>query len=313
MSYAPPGPSIALQTESTRCVCCDSPDSKRLFTERYTLQGSSAELGINRCRTCGLVYVSPRLTEESTRLVYERDTEHTISHNYCWDGSVSEARFRPLLRRLSEVSVPGGLLDVGCGGGHFMRAARRTGRWEVTGIDPVSSAARQAREYTGCEVEATTLERARFRSESFSVVTMLGVLEHVHDPVGLLNRAWELLDTGGVLAAYVPNYAYLRLKDAGPLCYARRGRWSELHPQEHVFQYTSSSLRRLLEQCGFVPLREDVGRPFITGSRGLQALKEAAYAVAAGLHRVTGFNAGGLEVIARKGAPGANAFSHHAA
>lgn len=270
-----------------------------MFNENYTLAGSTAVLGINRCRSCGLVYVSPRLTVESTRLVYECDAAQTISHNYCWGGSSSQRRFAPLLKRLTEVARTGRLLDVGCGSGQFLQAAQQAGRWQVYGIEPIAEAARLAMKHAACDVQQTTLDRAAYPSHSFAVVTLLGVLEHVSDPLATLRQARQLLSDDGALAAYVPNFNYLRWKDAGLLSYLRTKRRSNLHAQEHLFHYTPHTICRLLEACGFDVLRIDVGRPFASRRLVVHALKEAAYWATAALQRTTGTHLGGLEVIAR--------------
>jgi len=292
-------PSINLMTESVPCTHCGSRDAIRLFTERYELAGDAANLGINRCRHCRLVYVSPRLTPEATRLVYEVDTSDTISHAYCWDGSASESRFDALLDRLAQTANPGRLLDVGCGGGQLLRAAKRKGRWDVVGLEPIVHAAEQAELYAGCEVRRTTLEEAGFPLGSFDVITMLGVLEHLHDPIAVLHSARKLLRQDGLLAVYVPNFNYLRFKDAGPLCYARTGRWSKLHPQEHLHQFTPQTLLKMLATCGFEVLRVDVGRPFVPSQWAKRLLKQAAFAATCALKASTGIHVGGLEVIAR--------------
>jgi hypothetical protein len=102
-----------------------------------------------------------------------------------------------------------------------------------------------------------------------------------------------------VLAAYVPNFNYLVWKDAGPVSYVRTGRWSQLHPQEHLFHYTPRSLTRILQACGFDVLRIDVGRPFASSRVARQVLKQAAYWAACAMKLSTGIHLGGIEVLAR--------------
>ena len=290
---------IQLDTENVDCLCCGSSSSQRLFTEDYTLQDTTAKLGVNRCENCGLVFVSPRLTPAATQLVYELDAENTISSNYCWDGSVSEKRFEPLLGRLATRAPSGRLLDVGCGGGHFLRAAKRFKLWQVTGLEPVGTAAEQASMYANCEVLTTTLEDANLPPKSFEVITMLGVLEHLHDPLETLRQTRRLLTDNGLIGIYVPNFNYLRWKDTGPLSYLRNRRWSTLHPQEHLLQYQPATLRRLLTTAGFRTMRVDVGRPFMHGRLINRLAKQVAYGAIRSLHSLTGLHFGGLEVIAQ--------------
>ena len=288
-----------LVTEQVPCNICGCPKSQRLFSVTYRLGESTADLGIVRCWQCGLVYVSPRLTFESTQDVYRQDGQQTISHNYCWDGNRDGDRFQPLLGRLANLVPRGQLLDVGCGSGQFLSEARRFGKWDLFGVEPMQEAAKQAAQDAGCTVHAATLDELKLPSGSFDVVTMLGVLEHLHNPRDTLERVRSLLKPSGILAVYVPNFNYLRFKDAGLLCYLRRGQWSSLHPQEHQYQFTKWTLKLMLEAGGFEQLRVDIGRPFKQGGLIKRGLKKLAFVGVCGLRVMTGIHLGGLEVIAR--------------
>ncbi len=288
-----------LHLEVVPCGICGHDTPRRLFTEHYELHGQRFQLGINCCATCGQIYISPRLDRDSVREVYRHDRAHTISHNYCWTDSASDARFQPLLQRLLEICPSGRLLDVGCGNGSFLAAAQCRGVWELTGVEPVAAAAAQAQQRIAAPIHAVSLEGAPLPQGYFDVITLLGVLEHVHDPLELLRQAKQLLRPQGVIAVYVPNFHYLRLKDTGPICWVRRRCWSHLAPQEHLFHFTPHSLRRLMQRSGFVTQRMDVGPPFLRGSGFQRWLKRTAFAAAASLYRTTGIHLGGLEIIAR--------------
>ncbi len=291
--------SPSIVTEEVPCNLCGATSYKRLATEKYQLLNATVDLGINRCLSCDLVYVSPRLTPASTQLVYQHDSEHTISNNYCWDGSNSASRFAPLLDRLTQLAKPGLLLDVGCGGGHLLKEAKKAAQWDVIGIEPNESTAEQAQRYANCRVDACFLEDAGFDKNSFDVICMLGVLEHLHDPIGTLRNVRRLLKPDGTLAIYVPNFNYLRLKDAGFLSYLRTGKWSNLSPQEHLFQFTPTTLTNLLDSAGFSTLRVDIGRPFSHGNLLRRMVKQTAFATVKLLRLTTAIHIGGLELIAK--------------
>jgi SAM-dependent methyltransferase len=146
------------------------------------------------------------------------------------------------------------------------------------------------------------LEDAPLDPNSFDVITMFGVLEHLHDPRGALRHAHRLLKPDGVLAVYVPNFQYLRLKDAGLVARLRTGRWSDLHPQEHMFQFTPRSLRQMLENTRFACLHVDIGSPFLNCRGVRRAVKLAAYYLACGMKRCVGVHLGGIEAVARRSA-----------
>lgn len=290
---------MRLATEDVTCDACGSTTTRTIATEAYRLHDSEVELKVVRCNRCRLTYTSPRLDQESTFLMYSHDAGQTISGNYCWSGDHSKARFLPLVSRLRELCPDGQLLDVGCGSGDFLRVAGQEASWDVVGIEPVRDAALTAQAASGATVHNCVLEEAPFEAGSLSIVSMLGVLEHVHSPTAILSRVRHLLKPGGLLAIYVPNFHYLRLKDTGPFCYLRRGRWSDLHPQEHQFHFTKTTLCSTLERCGYEVLRVDVGQPFAVGSKATRMMKQGLSLGVQMLWKLAGIHLGGLEVIAR--------------
>lgn len=293
-----PAPFALLPVEEAACTLCGSMALQLLYRERYELAGRSALLTIGRCLGCDLVRVSPRLTREAVADVYRLDAINTISHGYCWEETADTSRFRPLLRRIAHLADRGVLLDVGCGAGDLLAEARTVGHWNLIGVDPSMEAVQRAETRVGCRIIRAALEELDLPAGSIDVVTMLGVLEHLHDPAATLRAAHRLMRPGGVLGIYVPNFSYLRLKDAGLLCLLRRGRRSELHPQEHLYGYTRRTLAALLEACGFEIVSLDVGQPFLRGGRLARLSKRAMYAAAVGLAAGTGIHLGGLEAVA---------------
>jgi SAM-dependent methyltransferase len=168
------------------------------------------------------------------------------------------------------------------------------------GIEPSAEAAGEARRRSGVDVLASTLEESSFQEGSFDVISMLGVMEHLHDPLGTLKLARSLLKPNGVLATYVPNFNYLRLKDTGLVCRLRNGCWSSLHPQEHLYHYTPATLTRTLETGGFALLRIDIGKPFSHGGALTRLAKGSAYLAVSALRALTGLHLGGIEAICRR-------------
>jgi SAM-dependent methyltransferase len=86
----------------------------------------------------------------------------------------------------------GRLLDVGCGTGQLLAV------WSVqqdscVGVEPSREVAVAARERTGLDIRPGTLFDHEFPPESFDVVTISHVLEHVPDARALLRRVSNLL------------------------------------------------------------------------------------------------------------------------
>lgn len=151
-------------------------------------------------------------------------------------------RIRQIMRLIDK---PGFLLDVGCGQGLFMEAAKSRG-WQVTGIEPSTLAARKATE-RGLSVTLGFFPDDKALRQAFQAIHLGMVLEHVSDPEAVLLAAYNCLASRGVLCIEVPN-------DDSPLqkrVEARHGRWW-INPR-HINYFTPSMLRDLVLRCRFIP------------------------------------------------------------
>ena len=136
----------------------------------------------------------------------------------------------------------GELLDIGCGTGNFLTAAREVG-YGVTGIELDRNAARFAKERVGLQrVFPLTISEfaGRHADEKFDVVTFFEVLEHQAAPVEFLQRVSMVLKARGTLALSVPN----------------RERWMTGpdvldYPPNHFLRWNAAALKHFLSAHGF--------------------------------------------------------------
>jgi MPBQ/MSBQ methyltransferase len=110
------------------------------------------------------------------------------------------------------------ILDVGCGYGSFVLAARDVGI-DATGIDVASFeigwARRRLRERRPADDPDSVYligasDRLPFPDDSFDAVCFWNVLEHLRDIGGAIVEAARVLHSGGSLFAIAPNYASFR-------------------------------------------------------------------------------------------------------
>jgi len=139
------------------------------------------------------------------------------------------------------------VLDVGAGTGEFLAYMQDNG-FDVVGLEPSSKIGEVARS-KGLTIHATTLETfAETAQESFDVVTLFHVLEHVPNPVEVLEAARSLLRKRGLLIVKVPNEfnsLQLAARDALDL-----GDWW-IVPPVHINYFDYDSLRALMKGTGF--------------------------------------------------------------
>lgn len=134
------------------------------------------------------------------------------------------------------------LLDVGCGAGSFLEAARRAG-WHATGLEVSRTAAEHVRGL-GFEVFNGELDSAGYPEGHFDVVVASEVLEHVPDPLGLARGMARVLRPGGLLWATTPHGRGVSARLLGL-------KWSAVCPPEHLHLFSIRSVRELLEDAGF--------------------------------------------------------------
>jgi SAM-dependent methyltransferase len=136
------------------------------------------------------------------------------------------------------------LLDVGCGNGARLIEFAERG-WQVFGTDVSTRAIDAARRTVpnGVFLEGE-LEAIDLPPESFDIIRMDNVLEHVPEPEPLLHRCRELLNPQGRLYVYVPHGRSLSVRVLGKYAY------SALTPI-HLNLFTVSTLRRILSRAGF--------------------------------------------------------------
>jgi SAM-dependent methyltransferase len=135
----------------------------------------------------------------------------------------------------------GRLLDFGCGSGWYAERMRRRG-WAVSGLDFNPYAALQVKRRFGIPVFVGSLPHPDVKPESFDVITMGSVLEHVHHPQQVVAAAARVLRPEGLLVILVPNLDSWGFRHFG-------SDWYALDLPRHLLHFTPATLRRLVEIC----------------------------------------------------------------
>jgi 2-polyprenyl-3-methyl-5-hydroxy-6-metoxy-1,4-benzoquinol methylase len=167
--------------------------------------------------------------------------------------STDEAAFRAendgLLDRLEPLRGQGRLLEVGCASGLLLKRARERG-WAVTGVEFSPEAVAQARSL-GLDVHQGTLDEARLQADTFDVVFMGDVLEHVPDCRETLAEVARVLAPGGHAVVRGPITTHSLARRAGLLLYGLMATDIVLRePPYHLWEFRPGSLARLAQRCG---------------------------------------------------------------
>jgi SAM-dependent methyltransferase len=157
---------------------------------------------------------------------------------------------------LRDMPAPGGrLLDVGCGTGAFLSAARDAG-YEVTGIDFAEDVVQFAGSRFGLDsVHAVSLESFAAQQDpgSFDVITLFEVLEHQGDPTAFMASIKRLLRPQGFVVLSVPN------RQGWP---PASHEWWDL-PPHHFTRWSALALRGACDHWGLVELSIRASAPAV--------------------------------------------------
>jgi len=159
------------------------------------------------------------------------------------EGIHLEKRFRKRIKEIKKYRFPGDLLDIGSGTGFFLQLATKTG-YAVKGVELSAYAAQYATKKLGLTVFQGELADAGFAKESFDIITLWHILEHVHDPRIFLTQVNRLLKINGLLAVEVPNIGSQVARISGV-------NWELMAPQEHFYYFNETTIGRYLEMAGF--------------------------------------------------------------
>ena len=203
-----------------------------------------------QCKKCGLVYVSPRpqaeeLYELYSESYFHNDDSGTVGYsNYVNDEQNIRKTFQRRLKRVERFAQPGALLDVGCAAGFFLSEAQQRG-WQVEGLDVSAFAVRYTQEHFGIPAQQGALLDLDLPENHYDMVTMWDVIEHVPDPKAYIQRAAELLQSGGTIALATPDVDSLPAHITGK-------RWVGYKlSEEHLYYFSPKTLGRMLTEAGF--------------------------------------------------------------
>jgi len=213
--------------------------------------------GIARCSRCGLMYRNP-----ASRTAHLADLYNAQQYDESACAWIS-ARKRVFDRYLDEMEQwrkNNQVLDVGCGPGFFLDACKSRG-WQCSGLELSASAVRYARDKFGLIIENEAFNGRKYNDNSFDVVTLWNVLDHLEHPRSTLIDIYRIIRPGGCLIVRVPNAsfhlpAYIFFRNLYFIM-----RQNKINPaQMGNFSFTAGVLSRLIKTVGFNDIRIDNSR-----------------------------------------------------
>jgi 2-polyprenyl-3-methyl-5-hydroxy-6-metoxy-1,4-benzoquinol methylase len=249
---------------SPNCVACGSKGVELYDGLTDYIAGTAGTWRMVRCAdsACGMLWLDPKPHEVDLIKAYSGYHTHgraarragaelglSALNSACklasrvLEGLSGLGRQRRELRTMFLGGLmPGRLLEVGCGSGRFLERMRRLG-WDVQGTEFDPAAAARIQRHYGLRVDVGELHALGYAAEQFDAIALSQVLEHVYDPMRLLEECGRLLRQGGRLVLTTPN--------ARSLPHRRYGRaWRGLEPPRHLQVFTLAALARCIRASG---------------------------------------------------------------
>lgn len=146
------------------------------------------------------------------------------------------------------------ILDIGCAFGYFLKCCDEFG-CETDGIDISSYAIEQAKKETKAKLKVHNLNDgiSVYKDDSFDVITMFDVIEHLESPYNALKEIYRILKANGKLIITTPN-----LNAIDKL--VKNKKWHGFQDESHRYLFYPDSLTFLVERAGFAV--EKIETPF---------------------------------------------------
>lgn len=221
------------------CPVCGSKNYSIVYrVERHHRRNIRPAVSIARCNKCSVTFLAEadHSFQDDLYSYYEDFYGKTIEN---LTSPLTLASYQRVLSKLCTLTNISSILDVGCGKGEFVWAARNFG-YSIQGIELSQEAVSLACSF-GLPVQRQSLFSPELDSSSWNAITMFEVIEHVEDPVAMIQRATDLLAPGGILYLTTPNYFSLDRLFLG-------SKWNVFHP-EHIIYFSTNGLVNLIRQC----------------------------------------------------------------
>lgn len=233
--------------ETVPCLICRS--DERSVYEKF---GDRRQYTYVTCRSCGLIYQSPRPRYDESFVydAYEFYADDDVKFDESGEnfmGQTKQDYEREIAELLRFDRIRSAVLDVGCATGDFLSVAGDHYR-TVQGLDVSTRMAALLKKRLGIDIFTCTFDQVP-PDQRFSCIRMSHVIEHIPNPHDWLQKAKALLVSGGILLINVPNMFSadrrfkLLLKKLG----LRKGRWQPWRTPDHLYQPTVASMMKLFE------------------------------------------------------------------
>jgi 2-polyprenyl-3-methyl-5-hydroxy-6-metoxy-1,4-benzoquinol methylase len=226
------------------CIVCGCAERTRLVEKQGWI--------VYKCAGCGLGVLDPRPDPEELGRLYEKGyfdshySERLKADSPAMQRRLSQQSHR--LRFFRRLKREGLVVDVGCGMGYFLYAAKRAG-YGVRGVDLSDWAASYITGELQIPVSIGPIDEMVLGEGTVDVLTLWHSLEHMRHPLESLHGMAGWLKPEGLLVIEVPNHEGTDAVKMGAA-------WPDWDLPYHLYHFSPKSLQTLLAAAGFEVIRE---------------------------------------------------------
>ncbi len=244
----------------------------------HTFQKMGYTFSVFSCKDCGSYFQKDPPKEEGLYQegYYTGEKEYSYQDErktFFRNQIVYKARIKNLLKYVSSRKK---FLDVGCALGGFPLVASKYFQ-EAGGLEISPFAVKEGNQFIKSLHPPPSFQgiflgslihlpsHPFFEKESFSVISMVEVIEHLTSPREHIKSAYHLLEKGGILLIQTANFeGWQAIKEGKNYHYFLPG---------HVVYYTASALKKMLKEIGFSFFKEFIPVDFPLWAKWLKARK----------------------------------------
>lgn len=243
---------------SNNCPVCKS-DSKKTAGKPMINQTAKKfirhDYSVVQCLDCSAYYIDPFIdfTLEEWKQLYSSEYFEYSSE---W---LVKQREKDLNYRFAVIDnfVKKGdvnFLDIGCGEGNALLKAHKRG-WNLNAVDIADLRNNEAKNNKAINFIESELLGAKLAENSYDVIYLDSVLEHVLNPLEYLNEIKRILAPGGIVYIGVPNEDALmnEVRKFAFILKGRKGLSTRLRPFDspyHVVGFNYTSMNFIIDKAG---------------------------------------------------------------
>jgi 2-polyprenyl-3-methyl-5-hydroxy-6-metoxy-1,4-benzoquinol methylase len=228
------------------------------------------EFTYHECADCNTIFIHPVPVDQLKKIYpanyysFVSKKKNIVVHLKEW---LDKRFFKKILHQLPANEIS--LLDIGGGTGWMPDLLKKSDtRINFSQIVDIDTTAKSIAEKNGHAYYEGTIETFN-TDKRFDLILMLNLVEHVADPLSVLQKAESLLKPGGIIIIKTPN------TDSWDARLYKKTYWGGLHCPRHWIIFSEKSFRLLVQSTSLKikTLQYTQGAPFW------------AFSIIAALHR----------------------------